>query len=437
MHIKLNRYFIFFALFFASSIVVAQTKKISTVALNGWANNSVNTVIFRKNALTTYGKIQYTAYYDSDEYVVLAKRNIHSDKWIVQRSNFKGDATDAHKSISIVADGSGVVHLAWGQHNNRLNYAKTNGKGSLVLGAKLTMLGESENKVSYPEFYKMANGDLLFFYRDGGSGNGNLMINRYNVSKQNWIRVQNNLIDGEGKRNAYWQATIDRTGTIHVSWVWRESPDVSSNHDLCYAKSIDGGQTWMKSNNEKYQLPINAGNAEYALIIPQKSELINQTSMFADHKGNVFIASYWRDRSSAVPQYHLVYRNDGKWNTENLNFRKTSFSLSGGGTKKIPISRPQIVAWPKGNKLSAAIIFRDEERGNKVSIAYSRNLNIRNWKIDDFTAPVGDWEPAYDAELWKDKGILSLFIQEVKQIDGEGNAQSAPTAVKVLDWKPE
>ena len=32
-----------------------------------------------------------------------------------------------------------------------------------------------------------------------------------------------NLVSGEGKRNAYWQAVTDKKGTIHISWVWRES----------------------------------------------------------------------------------------------------------------------------------------------------------------------------------------------------------------------
>ena len=35
------------------------------------------------------------------------------------------------------------------------------------------MMGSLENVVSYPEFHKSTIGDLYFFYRDGGSGNGN------------------------------------------------------------------------------------------------------------------------------------------------------------------------------------------------------------------------------------------------------------------------
>jgi len=439
MYQALNKSIFFICLFTAINFTcIAQETKLSTIANNGWANNSVNTVIFRKNSLVTFKDFQYAAYYDSAQNVVLAKRKNGASLWITQTTAYKGDATDAHKSISIIVDGDGFIHLAWGQHNNNLNYARSVSAGGLTLGNKQVMTSAKENKVSYPEFYKLANGDLLFFYRDGGSGNGNLMINRYSLQNKKWTRVQDGMIDGEGQRNAYWQVAVDQAGTIHLSWVWRESPDVASNHDLCYAKSTDGGVTWLKSTSEQYKLPITATNAEYALKIPQKSELINQTSMFADAKGNVFIASYWRGKDQEIPQYHLVFKTDATWKVSDLNFRKTSFSLSGTGTKKIPISRPQIIVWPNGKHYAAGLLFRDAERGNKASIALNDHLGSENWKIKDLTgAGLGEWEPTYDTELWKNKKILSLFLQNVTQIDGEGKADQAPSRVQVLDWKPK
>jgi rhamnogalacturonyl hydrolase YesR len=410
---------------------------VSTIAENGWANNSVNVVVFRKNSLVTFKNTQYAAYYDADQYLVVAKRNINKKKWEVLRSAYKADAGDAHKSISIMVDDRGYLHVAWGQHNNQLNYVRNITAGSLILGAPEAMLGAKENKVSYPEFYKLANGTLLFMYRDGGSGNGNLMINSYNSGTKKWQRIQDNLIDGEGKRNAYWQTAIDDKGTIHLSWVWRESPDVSSNHDLCYASSKDGGLSWENAAGQAYQLPIHHKNAEYAAIIPQKTELINQTSMFADDAGNPYIAGYWKDKGSAVPQYHLVYYDGKSWRVNALDFRSTDFSLSGTGTKRIPISRPQVVAWKSKDLLNVALIFRDLERGNKISLALCRDLQQNNWDITDLSqSAVGDWEPSYDTELWRTKGRLDLFLQRVEQIDGEGKAASIPSPIQVLEWKP-
>lgn len=417
--------------------ILAQKVKLSTIADDGWANNSVNAVVFRKNALTTFKGVQYAAFYNSSQQVVLAKRNINSANWQVTVSPYRGDATDAHKSISIMVDGDGYLHVAWGQHNNTLNYARSVTAGSLELGKKEPMLTLKENKVSYPEFYRLKDGNLLFLYRDGGSGNGNLMINRYNLKTKAWNRVQDNLIDGEGKRNAYVQTAIDDKGTIHLSWVWRESPDVASNHDLCYAKSIDGGQTWQNSKGQNYQLPIKAENAEYAWLIPQQHELINQTSMNIDQYGNPYIATYWRNDGSKIPQYQVVYLENGVWKVNSLNTRKTAFSLSGGGTKKIPISRPKLISFTRNNKSCVALIFRDQERGNKVSVATTTDLGKAEWELTDLTSfEVGAWEPSFDTEIWKNKKRLDLFVQKVEQVDGEGRATVPATPVQVLTWKP-
>ncbi|HEY9195616.1 MAG TPA: BNR repeat-containing protein, partial [Mucilaginibacter sp.] len=410
--------------------------KVSRIGL-GWANNSVNAVIFRKNSLVTFKDTQFAAYYNADQFLVLAKRKLGEDKWEINTTPYKVDAADAHKDISIMVDGAGYLHAAWGHHNQPLNYAISTGPGSLNLSASKQMTGVNEDKLSYPEFYRLPGGDLLFFYRDGASGNGNLVIKRYNVASRIWTTVQNKLIDGEGSRNAYWQVAIDTKGTIHLSWVWRESPDVASNHDMCYARSKDGGITWERSTGEKYVLPITASTAEYACLIPQKSELINQTSMFAGDDRSPYIATYWREAGQTVPQYHVIYKSGDKWKFSNLNFRKTPFSLGGSGTKNIPVSRPQVVAWRNGKHLAAALIFRDAERGDKVSAAVTSDLNSGRWQISDLsTDAVGAWEPTFDTELWRDKKVLNLFVQKVVQVDGEGKADVTPEPVEVLEWKP-
>jgi hypothetical protein len=408
----------------------------STVA-DGWANNSVNVVAFRKNSLVTFQDTQYTAWYDADRFVVLAKRKSGSGSWEVQKTNFTGNAADAHNTISIMVDGQGYLHLSWDHHDNPLNYARSVAPGSLELTGKMPMTGLNDRKVSYPEFYRLPDGNLLFFYRDGGSGRGNLVINSYHTQTRQWTQLSGNLVDGEGQRSAYWQAYIDRKGTLHVSWVWRESPDVASNHDLSYACSRDGGITWEKSSGEKYALPITQATAEKAWGIPQRSELINQTSMGADDQGQPFIATYWREAGSAIPQYHLVYHNGQAWQSLQLNFRTTPFSLSGGGTKRIPIARPQVLVKNAGDKTSVLMVFRDEERGNKASAVVINQLSKPEWRIVDLTAEsLGSWEPTYDTELWKEKQVLNLFVQKVEQVDGEGRANIAPQPIQVLEWKP-
>lgn len=368
--------------------------------------------------------------------MVLGKRQISDTAWILQETQYRGNASDAHNSISIAVDGEGFLHVAWDHHNNALRYATSTAPKGLLLGGKQPMIGEAENNVSYPEFYSLPNGNLLFFYRDGGSGNGNLVINRYNAPAKKWTRLHSTLINGEGRRNAYWQACTDSKGVVHLSWVWRESPDVASNHDICYARSRDGGLTWEKSNGEAYTLPITAATAEYALRIPQKSELINQTSMTTDDAGNPFIASYWRDSGTSVPTYHVVYWDKG-WKVSDVGLRQTPFSLSGMGSKRIPIARPQILVKGRGAAASVWVVFRDEERGSKVSVAAVKKIRTQNWKAFDLTPfSVGSWEPTLDIAQWKKDRNLHLFVQKVEQVDSEGKADLPPQMVQVLEWKP-
>lgn len=398
----------------------------------GWADNSVNAVIFRRDALVTHGDTQYIAFYDAEARVVLGRRKVGSTSWELVRTQYSGNARDAHNSISIGVDGSGLLHVAWDHHNGPLRYARGTAPGALTLRGEEPMTRTNEGSVSYPEFHALPGGDLLFLYRDGGSGRGDLVVNRYTSATGQWKRLQDKLIDGEGQRNAYWQAFVDGAGTVHLSWVWRESPDVASNHDIAYARSRDGGATWQDSRGKQLTLPITAASAEYAARVPQHSELINQTSMTADAAGRPTIATYWRKEGETVPQYRLVHLADGGWRTVDLDFRHTPFSLGGRGTKAIPISRPQVVA--DGDRV--VMLFRDAERGNRVSAA-TIDMARGSWTLRDLTASsVGAWEPGIDPEQWRRNRQLHLFVQDVRQADGEGIARGAATMVRVLEWQP-
>lgn len=400
---------------------------------SGYSGTSVNTTIFRNNSIVTHKGVQYTAYYDSDGYMIVAKRALGKGDWQRNRSPYKGNIRDAHNVISLMVDGAGYLHVSFDHHGHPLRYCRSIAPGSTTLGQLEPMLGTDEQDVTYPEFYTLTSGNLLFAYRSGASGRGNLVLNKYDVKQQKWERVQSVLIDGENKRNAYWQLYVDDKGTIHLSWVWRETWMVETNHDLCYARSTDDGKSWYRTDGTPYQLPITLENAEYAWRIPENSELINQTSMSADAQGNPYIATYWRDADSDVPQYRLVWHNEKGWQSSQVTQRTTPFSLKGGGTKMIPIARPRMVAY----KNKAFYIFRDEERGSKVSMAYTANLEGGDWKVVDLTDfPVHAWEPSLDSELWKKKQQLHLFVQQTHQGDGERTVDTNPTPVYVLELDP-
>ncbi|SFW24852.1 BNR repeat-containing family member [Sinomicrobium oceani] len=403
-----------------------------TMVGKGWAGNSVNAVIFRKNSVVSYKNMQFTGYYDEGGVLTLAMRKLKDTVWTVRKTVYKGKVSDAHNTISMAIDGDGYLHVSWDHHNTPLRYARSLRPLDLELGAEQPMTGAEEAKVTYPEFYNLPGGDLLFFYRSGSSGRGNMVVNRYDTKHKVWKPLHRNLIDGEEERSAYWQACVDDEGVIHLSWVWRETWDVASNHDLCYARSYDGGKSWEKSTGEKYGLPIREATAEYAWRVPENSGLINQTSMTSDSRGNPYIATYWN--SGAVTQYQVVYLQNGTWKKQATGFRKVPFRLGGGGTKKIPLSRPQLLLAEKKGDTDLYLIFRDEERGNKVSLAGIKAGSRETWSVSDLSSSsVGQWEPSYDTQLWRDRGELHLFVQDVSQEDGEGLTEKAATDIRVLE----
>jgi hypothetical protein len=427
---------------FSSAQSGADNPRLIPVA-NGWARNKINANIFRKNSVTTHGSSQYVSFYDADSNIVVAKRRLGSVEWQVHRTSYRVNTKDAHNSINIAVDGRGFLHVAWSEHNKPLQYCRSVEPGGLSLTDRMSMTGNREDRVTYPEFYSLPGGNLIFLYRDGASGNGDVMINRYDARTQVWAQIQTGFISGEGERNAYWQMAVTPSGIIHISWVWRESPDVATNHDICYAKSLDGGKTWQNSRGEPYRLPITAKSAEYAARISQQSDLINQTSMCVDSQGRPYIATYWRPAGTEVPQYQLVYHDGTQWRVSQITQRKTPFRLAGMGTKRIPISRPQIVVDAAAMRQTAYLLFSDLERGNRASVAVCNDLIGGKWTIEDLTnISLGMWEPTYDNALWESRKELHVFIQNVEQFDtreGEGErlANMDAQMVYILEWKPE
>ncbi|MPV38404.1 hypothetical protein GB881_15395, partial [Georgenia subflava] len=523
----------------------------------GWANNSVNTTAFRKSSITSIeapdGRLmQYTAYYDPMGTLVLARRDRGAGAWEYEWTQYTGDVTDAHNSISIAVDGAGYLHVAWGHHVSRLNYARSAAPWSLELGRKQSMVGSGEASVTYPEFFRKPDGDLFFLYRDGTSGDGKVVLNNYDTDRRRWTRVHDNLIDGRDGRtthSAYWQGVVDSLGRLHLSWTWRETPNVATNHDIAYARSTSAtGRTWERSTGVDYKrLPITKATDDVVVEVPKYRELMNQTSMAVDDDNNPFIASYWTPDGSDVPQYHVVHptvepepepeptekpteeptaeptqeptaeptaepteeptaepteeptdeptaeptaqpsvdptenlteepadeetdapteaptledptvdtadapvveratvttaahrvatvaETDEPWTTINTGIRETPFTLSGAGTKALPIARPQILVSGSGATATVHLIIRDVDFGGTAALASLHGLHSGEWDVTSLTVDsLGEWEPSYDLDLWREHGLLDVFVQNVKQIDGEGLADYPSQFVYVM-----
>jgi len=193
----------------------------------------------------------------------------------------------------------------------------------------------------------------------------------------------------------------------------------------------------MTSAGEPYRLPITAGSAEYAARIPQGSDLINQTSMCVDHRGRPIIASYWRPSSASAPEYHVVRHNGRSWQTAQVTRRTMSFSLGGLGTQRIPISRPLILSATARDRTRLLLIYRDEERGSRVTLARTDDMESNRWSFRDLTdGPVDHWEPSCDLARWQASQQLHLFVQRVGQGAHESLEDLPSQPIYVLEVDP-
>src|SRR5574338_554228 len=137
------RCFLFIVFLSVTTVLCAQKVKTKVVKVDsGWASNSINTTVFRKNSLVTFKDWQYIAFYNKDGFVVLGKRKWNDTKWIIEQTQYKGNVSDAHNVISIMVDGDGYLHMAWNHHNNHLHYVKSKAPGSLKLTEELSMTGK-------------------------------------------------------------------------------------------------------------------------------------------------------------------------------------------------------------------------------------------------------------------------------------------------------
>lgn len=404
--------------------------KLLTIDSNAWAGSSVNVLAGVRQSVFTEGDVQYAGFYNQQGYLVLAKRAVNEKQWQTRVSTFKANVIDAHNHLSLVIDGAGFLHVSFDHHNTPLKYAVSIAPGSLELGELVSMTGKHENSVTYPQFYRLNNGDLLFNYRHGGSGRGVLVINHFDHQTRQWTRRHDALIDGEGKRSAYWDMTIDARGVLHLAWNWRETPDVASNYNLAYARSADQGKTWQSINGSNYQIPITDATADYAAIIPQNSNLMNPPAIAADASSRPYIANYWSAKPGEAPRYRLVTPDKDGWQIIDGPKTDADFSLSGMGTKRPPISRPVLLIKNQAETTIAHLIYRDDSQGERVilSTAGLGNTATISWQqrqLTDFS--VGAWEPSFDPQQWRHHHHAHVPVQQVEQLDGsDDQAADAP-----------
>jgi hypothetical protein len=276
--------------------------------------------------LLTHGTSQYVAYYDQNRQLTVAQRSVGSRQWrFVPLRPSPAVATgqrdptvigwDSHNYVAMAMDAEGQLHLSGNMHVNPLLYFRTTRAGDASSFVQVAhMVGEREERCTYPRFVRGAAGELIFAYRDGRSGSGDDIYNVFDVASHAWRRlIDTPLTNGMGKMNAYSVGPVKGPdGYFHLCWVWRDSPDCSSNHDLCYARSRDMVH-WETSGGKALALPIALASSEVVDPVPAKGGIINgNTAIGFDSAGRV-VLSYHKFDADGYTQIYNARREAAGW----------------------------------------------------------------------------------------------------------------------------
>jgi hypothetical protein len=299
---------------------------------------------------------QFIAYYDAERRIVLTGRSLPDGAWTrirpegrpVPKRDHPSNAVgwDSHNSLQLALDRDGCLHLSGNMHADPLVYYRTRTPFDVTTLERLDrMTGELETKATYPTFFKDADGNLLFRYRDGGSGNGSDYYNLYNPASRTWRRfLDTPLHGGEGERNAYATAPLlGPDGRFHLLWVWRETPDAATNHSLSYARSRDLIR-WESSAGRPVALPITLAKSDVVDAAKPGGGLINMVrDLGFDPQGRP-LAAYHRYDAHGNSQAYVARPNAaGGWDVHQMSDWNFRWDFSGGGSiaADVTLGRPQ------------------------------------------------------------------------------------------------
>ncbi|GEM_PF-2578006 len=431
-------------------VLNGHSRKLEIGAMFGGSYINVN--IARDRAMFSRNGYQYISYYHPEGYLVVGRRRhdaAYFEKYWVPISGLKAppapapgppgfSLSDPHYFISMQMDGQGFIHLAFGNQTSALKYLRSAAPYRVdqwVLPEGPLASAEEEKRVTYVQFTALQDGDLLATFRVGTVGDGYSRLVRYDTAQRRWSALYSPFIADEGRSNPYhWRSVVSPDGTVHMAWTWRLSvldPEEIeamakngfggfSNRNICYAKSSDGGRTWLRSDGTVYELPIDrsAGGprrAEVLVEILPGEDFFNHYGADHDAEGRPhFTYTRWGDPQTRVAQQWHLFWDGREWKNRQVTrythpVRWTQAQQHGlAGTE---VTRPSIVVGADG---TAIVISRGAQSGHRIELYLTKAPYDGPWKeVFAYPGSVGGWEPQMDLDLWHETGKLDLLLLAV------------------------
>jgi hypothetical protein len=347
--------------------------------------------------LLTHNEHQFVAFYDADRKMTVGQRTREEDPfelvrlegiWLEARDRLSTDiAWDSHNSVMMAIDGDGYIHLCGNMHVDPLIYFRTAKPLDVTSFERVDyMVGKNEDRCTYPVFMRGPNSELIFRFRDGSSGNGVDYYNQYDESTRQWHRlVDVPLLDGMDAMNAYARMPeLGPDGLYHMVWMWRDTPDCATNHDISYARSRDL-VTWEAGDGSALPLPITV-EAGSSIVdpVPAGGGLINMCQSLGFDSSSRPVITYHKHDAQGKTQAYASRLEDGKWQVYLLSDWDYRWDFGGGGSIGAEI------------RLGGAKVSED---GHLSVSWWHLKKGSGVWKLDEQTLKVVGEYPEPESEL--------------------------------------
>jgi len=394
----------------AGAPVVVETLDVAPV----WAGHPVSF------CLLTHGDRQFASFYDADRTMTVAVRALAEKEWHLVRLP-EQVGWDSHNYITMAVDDDGFLHLSGNMHVDPLVYFRTQKPLDIDTFARAPMVGEKEDRTTYPRFLRGAKDELLFTYRDGKSGNGDQIYNVYDTETKTWRRLLDApLTSGQGKMNAYLNGPLRGPDErFHLCWVWRDTSGCELNHDPCYARSDDLVH-WETGAGVPIPLPMTIENADIVDPVPVRGGIINGNTRLGFDSQHRPVVSYHKFDEAGNTQIYSARLEDGAWKIYQTTDWDYRWEFSGGGSIRFEIRLSSVQPHGKGTLEQG---YRHDKYGSGT------------WLLDETTLkPIGtvDKPPAYPKEL---SVVQSDFPEMQIRRAGDLGRGPDPATWYILQWE--
>lgn len=289
---------------------------------------------------------------------------------------------DSHNYIEMAADRDGYLHVSGNMHAVPLIYFRSTQPENIDRFEKLPMTGKNEARVTYPVFLKNKEGELYFQYRDGGSGNGTTLYNRYDSATETWLPLFDTpFFDGEEEASAYMSTpTLGPDDYFYIIWMWRQTPVANTCHNISLIRSRDL-LSWETIGGEPIKLPIQWRNSRPVVVpVGPWNGLTNMAYNIGwDQEKNPCLTYHQYDSQGVSQIFVTRWEKDSQgknnWRTQQIShWPGFTWSLNANGSLKKSISITNVKPAGK-NELS--IGYDHEKFGKGTWILDQKTLGAK------------------------------------------------------------